>query len=475
MQKEKVAANTDYPYIPNSAPSNKTAMMEFLRIDSEHELYSSIPDELLFKESLNIPPAVRDEYSIKRITEKLLSENISCTDYLNFLGAGCAQHYVPALVDEITTRGEFLTCYASESWSDHGKYQAFFEYNSMMVELLGTEVISAPQYDGGQALASSIAMANRINGRKKVLLPKLLNPQHRAIIENYLDSVQDDLKLVPIYIDYLKDSGTLDIDHLASMMDADVTAVVVDNRSFLGMIEPAVKKVGELADTHGAEYIVYVDPISLGLLEEPTRYGATIVCGDLHSLGLHLAFGGGQAGFISTNSSEKYLNEYKDFLYALAEPEVEGEYVFGNMMFDRTHYARRAKGNEFTGTGTNLWMISAAVYLALMGPHGMKEVGETIFYHSHYAAEQLALIPSIELKFKGPFFQEFVIDFNRTGLTVEYINEKLLEHRIFGGVDLSKMFSEFGQCALYSVTEIHLKEDIDKLVDTLSRILGDEN
>lgn len=461
-----------YPYIPNSAPHNSKKMMKYLNIKDLDELYSEIPEELIFKEKLDIPDAILDEYSIKKHTEKILSKNTSCTDYTSFLGAGCAQHYVPAVVDEITTRGEFLTCYGSESWSDHGKYQAFFEYNSMMVELLETEVITAPQYDGGQALATAISMSNRINGKTKVLIPRLLNPEMMAIILNYIDSVQTEARIRPVFIEHLAETGTLDINDLKAKLDRDTTAIILENRNYLGMIEPETVAIGDLAKKHGAEFIVYVDPISLGILEAPPRYGGTIVCGDLHSLGLHLSFGGGQAGFISTDGSKKYLYQYKDFFYSMAEPEVEGEYVFGNMLFDRTHYARRAKGNEFTGTGTNLWMISAAVYLALMGPQGMKEVGQTILYNSNYAAKKIAEIPSVKLRYKGPLFQEFVVDFNDCGLTVNKINKKLLEHKIFGGLDLSGYFKNMGQCALFSVTEIHSQEDIDNLVEALTEIVS---
>lgn len=472
MQKERNRLGRVYPYIPNSAPENQRQMMEYLGIEELSELYTEIPKELIYKEPLDIDTALLDEYSLRKHTETLLSENISCSDYCSYLGAGCAQHYVPAVVDEITTRGEFLTCYGSESWSDHGKYQAFFEYNSMMVELLETDVISAPQFDGGQALATAISMANRINGRKKVLLPEFLNPQHLATIENYLDAAQADHQIEIVTYKRSREEGTIDIQDLESKLDQTVTAVVLDNRNFFGVLESCAEQVGKLAEKFGAEYIVYVDPISLGILEPPSRYGATFTCGDLHSLGLHLAFGGGHAGFISTNFDEKYIYQYKDFFYAMAEPEVKGEYVFGNMMFDRTHYAKRAKGNEFTGTGTNLWMISSAVYLALMGPKGMQEVGETIYLHSNYAAREISKIPRVRIRFKGNIFQEFVVDFNETGLTVRDINTRLLEQKIFGGLDLSNVFHDLGQCALYSVTEIHSKEMIDRLVHSLAEIVA---
>lgn len=462
---------TVYPYIPNSAPKPQREMMEFVGVEDLWDLYQEIPKNLRYKGDLDIPPAILDEFSIKRHIEEVLSKNISTSDYTSFLGAGYANHYIPAVVDEITTRGEFLTCYGAESWADHGKYQTFVEYNSMLAELLNTEVMSVPQYDGGQALATAICMANRINGKKKVLLPQTMNPQNRRIVQNYLDSAQVGLALEIVFVGYDPMTGTMDMADLKNKMDDAVTAVVVESVGFLGVMEPCVQEIGALACAHNAEYIVYVDPISLGVLEAPTNYGATIVCGDLHSIGLHLSCGNGVAGFISTMGHAKYLQNYKDFIYGFCEPEVEGEYVFGNLLVDRTHYSRRAKGNEYTGTGTNLWMVSAAVYMALMGPKGFEEVGETIFYHGRYAAQKLAKLPGVALRFSGAFFQEFVVNFDGTGKTVAEINEMLLKKEIFGGFDLSGDFPQLGQSALICTTEVTGKKEIDKLVQALREIL----
>lgn len=468
MTKERIV----YPYIPNSNPETKKEMMEFVGIEDIWDLYEEIPEDLKYRDKLNIPDGILDEFSLKKHVEKILSKNKNCVEYTNFLGAGCAQHFIPAVVDEITTRGEFLTCYGAESWGDHGKYQTFVEYNSMLAELLDTEVMSVPQFDGGQAMATALAMSCRITNRKKVLLPELMNPTFKSIVENYMDKTQDELKIEIVYIKSNNDTGTIDLKDLKSKLDSDVAAVLIENPMFLGVLEDKAEEIGKLAKTLGAEFIVYVNPISLGVLEAPANYGATITCGDLHSLGLHLSGGNGQAGFISTQGDEKYLMNYKDFIYGFAEPEVEGEYVFGNMLVDRTHYSRRAFGNEFTGTGTNLWMVSAAVYMALMGPKGMEDVGETILYNSQYAAKKISEIDNVSLRYNSPFFQEFVVDFSKTGKTVKEINDSLLDRKIFGGLDLTNHYDNLKNCSLYCVTEILNKEEIDELVDALKEILA---
>jgi glycine dehydrogenase subunit 1 len=446
-------------------------MMDFVGVRDLWDLYDEVPEQLKFKDDLDIPPAILDEYGMSRHIDGLLGRNISCKDYVSFLGAGCAGHYITAVVDEITTRGEFLTCYGAESWADHGKYQTFVEYNSMLAELLDTEVLSVPQYDGGQALATGLCMANRINGRSKALLPMSMDPQNRRVVENYLDSVHNDTKVAPIYYGYDEATGAADMSDLKAKLGADVAAVVVEAVNFFGVMEPNVAAIGELAKSRGAEYIAYVDPLSLGVLEAPPRYGATIVCGDLHSLGLHLSCGNGQAGFLSTQGEEKYLVNYKDFIYGFCTPEVEGEYVFGNLLIDRTHYARRAKGTEFTGTGTNLWMVSAAVYMALMGPKGFEETGKAILAHTAYARKRLSGIKGVSLPFSGAAYQEIVVDIGGAGKTVAQVNKALLGRGIFGGFDLSADFPQLGQSALYCFTEVTGKQEIDLLAAALADVL----
>jgi glycine dehydrogenase subunit 1 len=446
-------------------------MMEYVGVENLWDLYEEIPANLRYTGKLDIPPAILDECGMKKHIDSVLGRNISCSDYTSFLGAGCARHHVPAVVDEITSRGEFLTCYGAESWADHGKYQTFVEYNSMLAELLDTEVMSVPQYDGGQALATAICMANRISGRVKVLLPESMNPQNRRIVLNYIDSVQEARALTPVFVPYDQITGGLDMAALKAALDGSVAAVVVESVGFLGVMEPNAAEIGKLAAQAGAEYIAYVDPLSLGLLEAPTRYGATIVCGDLHSLGLHVSCGNGQAGFISTRAGAGYLANYKDFIYGFCEPETEGEYVFGNLLIERTHYAQRAKGKEFTGTGTNLWMVSAAVFMALMGPQGFADIGRTILYNSRYAAGRIARLKGARLPFSGAIFQEFAVNFDDSGKTVAEINRKLLERHIFGGLDLSVDFPRLGQSALFCVTEMTGKEEVDKLVASLREIL----
>lgn len=460
-------SNIVYPYIPNSAPEVKAEMMKEVGVTDVMQLYEEIPEALKFKGKLNLPEPIMDEYSIKRHTEAILAKNKNCVEYTSFLGAGCAQHFVPAVCDEMLGRGEFLTCYGAETWADHGKNQVHFEYQSLMAELLDMDFLTTTCHDGAQAVATGLCMCNRINGRKKVLLPKTMNPQTLVIVRNYLKSVHLENALEIVLIDYDKKTGLMDLDDLKAKISNDVSAVFIENPTYLGSLEVNAAQIGAIAKEAGAEFLVCVDPISLGVIEAPANYGATITVGDIHSLGLHLYCGGASGGFIATFDDMKYMSETKELVHGLTETTVEGEYGFGMVMIERTHYALREKGNEFTGTTSNLWMIPAATYLSLMGPKGMEEVGNTIMKNATYAAKKIAEIPGLSIQFSSPFFKEFIVNFDKTGKTIAEVNNNLLNQKIFSGYDVSEEFPELGQSALFCVTEIHTKEDIDNLVSSL--------
>ena len=211
----------------------------------------------------------------------------------------------------------------------------------------------------------------------------------------------------------------------------------------------------------------------MGVLTPPADYGADIVCGDIQPLGMHMQFGGGQAGYIATRDEEEYVMEYPSRLFGIAPTAVPGEYGFGDVAYERTSFAIREKGKEWVGTAAALWGITAGVYLALMGPQGMVEIGEGIMARSRYAALEIAKIAGIAAPvFRSPHFKEFVVNFDGTGKTVAEINAALLAREIFGGKDLAGEFPDLGNSALYCVTEVHTKDDIDRLVNALREVIG---
>ncbi|MDN3017249.1 aminomethyl-transferring glycine dehydrogenase subunit GcvPA [Paenibacillus sp. BSR1-1] len=455
-----------HPYIPNMVPEVQAEMLKVIGAKSIMELYSCIPEELQLKESLDLPPALT-EYELRRHIEGILGKNTSTKEYINFLGAGCWQHFIPAVCDEINQRSEFLTAYAGEPYEDHGRFQALFEYQSLVAELVDMDVVNVPTFDWGQAAATAIRMAARITGRKKVLLARTVAPERSKIIINY-GTPQLEFE----FVQFDTTSGAMDLRDLQSKLTEDVAAVYFENPSYLGFIEAQGLEISKLLKANESLMVVGVDPISLGVLAPPSHYGADIVCGDLQPLGMHMNYSGGQAGFIATRNEEKFVHEYPSRLFGIVPTVNEGEYGFGDVAYERTSFAQREKGKESVGTQTALWGITAGVYLALLGPDGMQEVGQTIMQNSQYAVQQLNQVEGIKgSRLDSPFFKEFIVDFNQTGCNVEQINQRLIEKKVFGGKDLSQEFPEFGQSALFCVTEVHTKEDIDHLVQSIQEIL----
>ncbi|MFO8060320.1 MAG: aminomethyl-transferring glycine dehydrogenase subunit GcvPA [Bacillota bacterium] len=457
-----------HPYIPNSAPESEKKMLELIGVRDVEELFSCIPESLRFTGEMNLPEALTSERELSRHMERLLRRNGSCLEHLSFLGAGCWEHHVPAVCDEVIGRAEFLTAYAGEPYEDHGRFQALFEYASLMGELLEMDVVSVPTYDWAGAAAMAVRMAGRIADRGEVLVPETISPDRLTVMTNYISPVMSVRQVC-----CEESTGQMDLDDLGDAISDDTAAVYFENPSYLGLIEDRGGEISAAAHDAGAVSVVGVDPSSLGVLIPPIRYGADIVCGELQPLGVHMNYGGGLAGFIASRDEVEFVQEYPLRLFGLTSTEVEGEYGFGDVFYERTSFARREGGKDFVGTMTALWGIAAGVYLALMGPEGMVELGTTIMQRSQYAAAALSSIDGVRApRFDSAFFKEFVVDFNETGRTVRDINQMLLDEGIFGGRDLSVEFPALGQCALYSVTEVHSRADLDRLAEAVRRCVG---
>jgi len=456
-----------YPYIPNSVPSVKKEMLEEIGAESVEELFEDVPERLRVQGSLDLPPPFLSECALKRHVEGILAKNQGGPAYLTFLGAGCYHHHVPAVCDEINQRGEFLTAYAGEPYDDHGRFQALFEYASMMGELLNMDVVNVPTYDGFQATATSLRMACRLTGRREVLIAKTIGSDLLSKIRDYCKP-----NITVRSVGYDPQTGQLDLAALEAAISEETAAVCFQNPSYLGFVEVQGHEISRIAHDLGAICIVEADPMSLGVLTPPADYGADIVCGDIQPLGMHMQFGGGHAGYIATHDDEAYVMEYPSRMFGIAPTSVPGEYGFGDVAYERTSFAIREEGKEWVGTAAALWGITAGVYLALMGPQGMVEMGEGLMSRSRYAMRHIDRIPGVRAPvWKAPHFREFVADFTDTGKTVEEINEGLLDRKIFGGKDLTDEYPELGATALLCVSEAHTREDIDQLTAALKEIV----
>ena len=458
---------TAHPFIPNSAPEARARALREIGIDSVEEIYATVPDAIRFKGTMQLPQPIRSEGALRRHLERIVFKNRSTADNLSFLGAGCWQHYVPAVCDEIANRGEFVTAYGGGQLGDHGKWQAVFEFQSLLGELIGMDVVSSPTYDWGAAANSALLMACRYTNRSEVLVPDGISADRYSQMHNFVRNVAS---IRRVRMD--PSTGLMDLDDLKAKVSDRTAAVYFENPTFLGSIETGAARIVEIGQAVGALAIAGVDPITLGVLTPPGDYGADIVVGDIQPLGVHMYGGGGLAGFIASRDEPELVAEYNALLLSVSPGRDAGEVGFNYSTFERTSYEKRGVSPDYIGTTQWLWGIVAGVYLALMGPQGMRDLGETIMQRSTYAASRLNELDGVRSPaLSGPFFKEFVVDFTGTGRSVAEINKDLLERGIFGGYALPGDFPAMGQSALYCVTEVHDRAEIDELVAALREVI----
>ena len=461
-----------HPWMANSSTEARQEMLAVTGAASIAELFQQIPADHRLKRPLDLPPQLASEMALKRHLVETLGRNSTCETHLNFLGSGCWQHHVPAVVDEIVGRAEFLTSVWGSPQSDHGRNQAWFEYASQMGELLDMDVVQLPVYSWGCAIGHAVRMAARITGRREVLIPAFLDPERRAVLANYCEppEMASHIGLTEIAVE--PKTGRIDLADLKAKLTSRTAAVYLENPSSQGVIETAGEEIARLAHAAGAEFIVGADPISLGILRPPSSYGADLAVGPTQPLGVHMNCGGGSGGYIASRDEEKYVRQYNGFLVSITGTAKPGEFGFALASSHQTSYGMREEGRDWTGNSVYLWAIANAVYLSLLGPQGLREAGERIIANTHYALRTLNAIAGVSVPVRAGVFKEFRVNFDRTGKTVAAINRKLARAQIFGGKDLSQAFPQLGQSALYCVTEVHSRDDIDRLAAALKQAVS---
>ncbi len=457
-----------HPYMANSTEAARSAMLDAIGVRDVEELFEQIPAEHRLTTEVDLPPALVAERDLQRHLLTLLRRNETCEDNLSFLGAGCWQHAVPAVCDEIAGRAEFLTPVWGTPSSDQGRMQAWFEFSSQLGELVAMEFVGLPVYSWGCAAGHALRMASRLSGRREVLVPRAMDPERLAVVRSYCGRVELEQHLDLVLVEHDPQTGWLDLDDLRGKLSDRCAAVYVETPTYLGVVESEVAEIAALARAAGAETVVGVDPISLGVLAPPGELGADIVVGTTQPLGVHMNAGGGVGGFIATRDEERYAREYPTLQVSICDTVRPGERGFGITLFEQSSYGSRELGKDWTGNSVYLWAVVNAVYMSMMGPQGFVEVGETILSRSHYAAARIAELPGVEVRWPSGFFKEFVVEFEER--TVAEVNAALRERGIFGGGDLSASHPQLGQSALYCVTEVHTQDDIDRLVEALAEV-----
>src|SRR4030042_27963 len=458
----------NHPYIPNSVVRTKEEMMRQIGIKNIDELYADVPDKYRLKKPLRLPEAL-SEFEVKKHVEGLLSKGNSCSGRLSFLGAGCWPHYVPAVVKEIVQRSELLTAYTPyQPEISQGMLQILFEYQSMICELTEMDVANCSMYDWASALGEAARMAARVKNRKEILVPKIIHPERASTLEVYSEPAGISVKQIAYGIE----SGQLNLADLRQKISDQTAAVYVENQSYLGLVEEQVTEIGREAHVHGALFIVGVDPTSLGVLKPPGDYGADIVIGEGQPLGNAMNFGGPLLGMMGGREDIALIRQMPGRIMGLTSTQDNSKNGFCMTMQTREQHIRREKATSNICSNEALCAVAAAVYLSLLGPEGLYELGEAIVQKTNYAIQKLSKIKGLTAPiFKACHFKEFTINFDHANMSVKEINKKLLKHNIQGGKDLSKEFPELGQTALYCTTETHSKTDIDSLASTLEEIL----
>lgn len=453
-----------HPYMPNSDPATRAEMLRAIGVESVDDLYASVPNELRLTEPLDLPEPLQDEVSLKRHVSGLLERNVHTGEVISFLGGGSSTGHVPAVVDEIVNRAEFVTAYGGGPYADLGKYQAIFEFQSLLGELLGMEVVSSPSYDGVTATSSALLMAVRLTGRPRVLVPSTINPALREHLKTF--GRRATVEIVPAH----RETGLLDLEALTQQLGTDVAAVLIEQPSYLGFAEEEARKIGDLVHGAGGLFVAAVDPALLGLLESPGDLGVDIATGDAQSLGVHSLYGGGQVGFIAHRDDAEYVRENPSIIIS-AVPTLDQSGT-GFTWHSAHSYDQRGDARDYTGTSQWLWGIAVATNLALLGPQGIRELGEGLLARTAYLRNRLTGISGLSAEFGRLNLREMVVRFDGSGRTVAEVNAELLKYGIFGGRDLSTDFPELGQSALYAVNDTHGQVEIDSLAEALKEILA---
>jgi glycine dehydrogenase subunit 1 len=432
-------------------------MLGAIGAKSIDDLFSTIPPELRFKGDLKVPRGI-SELELLRDTESLAAKNHDCTKAVCFLGGGAYDHFIPTVVDALSTQSEFLTAYTPyQAEASQGILQLFYEFQTMVCLLTGMEVANASLYEVASAAAEAVLMALSITGRKRVLVSESLHPDTRRVMATYLAQQNAEIATIPAR------DGVMDEGAMTSALNDSTAAVVVQSPNFFGCLErldriiPAVHAAGALA-------IVSTDPIACGILKPPGAFDADIVVAEGQALGIPLQYGAPYLGLIATR--EKFLRKLPGRVVGQTR-DLEGRRGFCLALQTREQHIKRERATSNICTNQGLFAIRASIHMAALGRQGIGKVANQCFDKAHYAAGRIAKLKGYEIAFAAPFFKEFTV---RTTRGVDQAMTKCRERGIFGGVALARFDTRFEDCFLVAVTEKRTKAEIDNLIAALDAV-----
>lgn len=438
-------------YLPMTE-EDKRAMLETIGVSSVDELFNDIPEQVRFKGEYNIK-AAKSETALMKELYRLADQNADLKRNVSFLGAGVYDHYIPVIVDHVLSRSEFYTAYTPyQPEISQGELQAIFEFQSMICELTGMDVANSSMYDGGTALAEAAMLSAGHTKRKTILVSMAVHPEYREVLKTYAKGQHLEVIEIP-----LKD-GVTDIERLKEA-DENVAAVIVQYPNFFGRIEP-LKELEEMIHANKSLFVVSSNPLSLGVLTPPGKFGADIVIGDAQPFGIPTAFGGPHCGYFAVTN--KLMRKVPGRLVGQTTDE-QGRRGFVLTLQAREQHIRREKATSNICSNQALNALAASVAMTALGKKGVREMAAANLQKAAYA-KKLLKEKGFEIANDGYCFNEFVIKLSKP---VKEVNQQLLQKGMIGGYDLGRDYSDLSNQMLIAVTEQRTKEEIDNFVKEL--------
>jgi glycine dehydrogenase subunit 1 len=440
---------------------DRREMLEAIGVESVDTLFDPVPDKYRFP-TLNLPRMLTEMEAAHRM-EELANRNLVPAPENIFLGAGSYQHYVPAAVGQILSRGEFYTAYTPyQPEVAQGTLQVIYEFQSMVADLLGTEVANASMYDGATALAEGALIAiSSTKKRNRIVLSRTVHPAYRRVLQTYVEGTG---------IEVVEAGGAsgdfvTTPDDIRPLLGDDLACVVIQYPNFFGAIED-VKALADEVQAVGAMLVVSTSPVPLGLLKSPGELGADVVTAEGQSLGVAQSYGGPYVGLLGTR--QKLVRQMPGRIAGITT-DSEGKRGFVLTLQTREQHIRREKATSNICTNQGLMATAATVHMSTLGPEGFREVARASYQNAHYLADQLSSLDGFEIAYDQPFFNEFTI---RTHGPAAALNARLLDAGILGGYDLGQVDSSLSSYLLLAATELNTRESIDRMVSVAGGFPG---
>ncbi len=435
--------------------ADRDSMLEAIGVESFEELFADLPEGVRFDRPLDIPPALTEQ-ELTAYFEQLASQNEHNGSHVSFLGAGLYDHYVPAVVDAVLQRGEFLTAYTPyQPELSQGVLQSIFEYQTAICELTGMDVSNASGYDGTTVAADACYVAKHATGRSKVVITEATNPQVRQVVKTYAPGFGLEVVEVP------HRDGATDPDELRAAAE-DAACAIFQQPNFFGVLEPAPALAAAAADAEALP-VAHVDPTSLGVLEAPGHYGCALAIGEGQSAGNHISYGGPHYGFLAARS--EFIRRMPGRIVG-ETTDAAGNRGYVLTLQTREQHIRREKATSNITTNQTLLALAGLVYLSWLGPQGLREVGETCMALAEYAKGRL-VATGLELPFADrTTFKEFAV---RVGRNARDVVRDALAQGVHPGYALGRDYPGMDDVLLVALTERRTKDQIDRLAEVLAR------